>query len=166
MLTLSPGWWSSVSAFVGPAQVASMLPLQAGMLGMATGVAAIGSSWDAINFDNVTIVATSPILTQMQSASSFLHELLLLDYAVVAPPAKDPQSAMSPSILVLSSQLPTKSSTGGHLGGCASRRVRAGGARDRPRSLSPRSVPNTPGGRPRDRPRTKPEHRCAIILPL
>lgn len=96
-----------VIASVGEKQVVDSLPLQADMLGSATGCAAIGSSWHAVVFDNVSITATRPIpgqanqppLTMPHSStsggggssdggtSSFLHELLLLDYTLVMPPA-------------------------------------------------------------------------------
>ena len=78
-----------VSALIGSEQVVAMLPLQPYMLGSATGVAAIGSSWDAVQFDNVTILPTRPIVQQAAHTTSetFLHELLLLDYTPVSPPA-------------------------------------------------------------------------------
>ena len=44
------------------------------------GIAAIGSSWDAVEFDNITLDATRPI-----PADSWLHELLLLNYTTVTP---------------------------------------------------------------------------------
>jgi hypothetical protein len=65
----------SVSTSVGPLNVASNVSLVGAavggaVLGFATGIAAIGSSWDAAEFDNVTLTATRSI-----PADSFLRAL-------------------------------------------------------------------------------------------
>ncbi len=71
----------TVSATIGDSTVASAVPLEIpnGMLlGTATGIAAIGTSWDAIEFNNITLVATRVV-----PDNSLLHELLLLNYTAM-----------------------------------------------------------------------------------